>query len=441
MTLIVAEDITLIGAYGSLSAAGAEIRGSRREASINPIHFNPVAVSALIVAGVMFLGAIIAFLRDRSVYRQHEEIASDARRLAAEFRGEVFRDGDDLVVSGAAGKLRVIVRFSYAENTPGVNIRMDVPANFQMSLAARGTTQLPGSSKISTDDKLFDARFAVRSNDPTQAEMFLGSQSVRTELSRLCCTSKAFVTIGRGVMEQSELVVPGDAGRHIANHIRSMQSLAEKLLKMPFAERIVLRAPVRERRAIGRIAIVIGVLATAVALYSATHEHEEAQFAGTAVDSGIPAGVAPNDALVIMGLRGWNLASVPDLDQDAVNWLRVAGVQATTRTPADFSGEGNDGDVAYLLTDNDKERRLIIISKKKVVYDAKYVYLGILAKIPKANLDKIEWASRQPEPPDGDALLVTRTPQDLSSGLILYLSGGQLVSGVPKNYQSLDPSE
>ena len=387
----------------------------------------------------MFLGAIIAYLRDRRVYRQHEEIASDARALASEFHGEVFRDGDDLVVSGAAGKLPMVVRFSYAENTPGVNIRMDVPANFQMSLAARGTSQLLGGSRIATEDKLFDARFAVRSNDSTQAEMFLGSQSVRTELARLCCSSKAFVTIGRGVMEQSELVAPEDAGRHIANHIRSMQFLAEKLLEMPFAEKIVLRAPVRERKAVARIAIVVGILATALGLYSATHQ--QIQQVGSFTDSGVPEGMAPNDAVVIMALRGWSLASVSDLDQDAVNWLRAAGVKATTRTPADFSGEGNDSDVAYLLVNKDKERRLIVLSKKKVVYDTKYGFLGIIARIPKANLDKIEWASRKPEPPDGDAFLITRTPNDLSSGLILYLSDGRLVTGVPSNYQTIDPAE
>jgi hypothetical protein len=73
--------------------------------------------------------------------------------------------------------------------------------------------------------------------------------------------------------------------------------------------------------------------------------------------------------------------------------------------------------------------------------DNNYVFIGILDRIPKANLDKIEWTGRKPELPDGDALLITRTPNDLSSGLVMYLSDGQLVSGAPKNYQTIDLSE
>ena len=75
---------------------------------------------------------------------------------------------------------------------------------------------------------------------------------------------------------------------------------------------------------------------------------------------------------------------------------------------------------------------------RKTRYDVKYSYIGLLAVIPKANISKIQWSSRQPEDPDGDAILLIRKPQDRSSGLIMYFSDGKLVSGVPSDYQSIN---
>jgi hypothetical protein len=68
----------------------------------------------------------------------------------------------------------------------------------------------------------------------------------------------------------------------------------------------------------------------------------------------------------------------------------------------------------------------------------KYSYVALLAVIPKDNIAKIQWSSRKPEDPDGDALLLVRKSQDRASGLVMYFSDGKLVSGVPSDYQSIN---
>ena len=105
-----------------------------------------------------------------------------------------FRDGSDLVVSGSQDKLPVTVRFSYDENTPGLNIRMSVPANFTLTISPKGA-QAPGEGKtlVRTGDDMFDARFVTKTDHMAQAKMFVGGKQALSLLQKLCCSSKTFV--------------------------------------------------------------------------------------------------------------------------------------------------------------------------------------------------------------------------------------------------------
>jgi hypothetical protein len=398
----------------------------------------PVAISALIISAVAFVGALIAYFRDRAVFRHHEEYRKDAIALAKEFGGNLFRDGNDLVLNGIADDVSFVVRFSYGEGTPGLNIRADVPASFQMSIAPKRLTSAEGRTEIRTTDRSFDAMFTVRSNSPTQAKLFIDRKRVLAELPKLCCSTNTLLGITTGTAELSELVIPKDTRNHVADHIRSLKKISDELRQMPFADRVVLRPVKRDRRLVMKLALTIGVAAAVVAVVSSTQQPRETTVPVLETDVRVPAGMPPADADVISSVYGWRLADSSDLDPDAVAWLNEAGLPVNSRLSIDLSGEGTASDLVYLLVNKDGQRRLVILVDHKVVSDVKYPYLGILARVPKQNVQSIEWTSSNPGRPDGDALLITRAPRDRSSGLLLYRSSGRFVTGTMANYQTLN---
>jgi hypothetical protein len=405
------------------------------------MYLNPVAISVIIVAAVIFIGAFIAYFRDRKVYEGHGEYSADARALATKLNGEVFRDGEDLVINGTHSQLPVVIRLSFAENTPGLHIRMVAPANFRMFIVPKGARAIEGKVQVRTNDDSFDARFVTRSDNPTQAKMFLGSKGVLPELGKLGCLSKGYVTFTTGSLEMSEALVPTpNTGHHIQEHLQSMERLAKELARMPFADRVELKPLKRERRMALKVAIVAGMVAALVGIITAAQQPQEIPLPEAGTHANVTEGVMPNDAIAMGSLTDWRAAVASDLDPDAAAWARGAGQKEVGRLTANFSGANRSRpDVAYLLVNNkDGVRRIVLLSDGKNRYDVKYPSLSLLAIVPKANLARIEWASRTPETPDGDAILLVRKPQDRTSGLVLYFSDGKLVSAVPSDYQSIN---
>src|SRR5581483_8543630 len=109
---------------------------------------------ALLTVGVLSLIAVgISVMRRRATFAGYEEIAADARALALLLRGEVFRNFE---------KLPVLIRFSNSENTPGLNIRMQAPASFSLSVAPAAMQLIDGGrSVITTGEHMFDLRFTT----------------------------------------------------------------------------------------------------------------------------------------------------------------------------------------------------------------------------------------------------------------------------------------
>jgi hypothetical protein len=404
------------------------------------MYLNPVAISVVIVAGVIFVGAFIAYFRDRRKYQGHVEYALDAQNLAKRLNGEIFRDGEDLVINGTQGRLPVVVRLSFAENTPGLHIRMAAPANFRMSVVPKGARTSEGKVQVRTGDESFDARFLTKSDHPTQAKMYLGSRGALPELGKLGCLSRGHIKFSTGTIEQSEALIPvPNTGQHIQEHLQSMERLAAELARMPFADRVDLKPLKRERRWMLRLAMVAGMIAALVGIITAAQQPAEVPPPPAGSEAHVPQGVSPLDASVLGPLTGWHAAAAEELDPDAGAWARGAGQKETGRLRADFEAKhAAVKDTAYLLVNDDGQRRLILILAGKVRYDVKYPYLGLAAVIPKANLARIQWKGRKPEDPDGDAVLIVRKLQDRSSGLVLYFSDDKLVSAVPSDYQSIN---
>ena len=404
------------------------------------MYLNPVAISVVIVAAVVFVGAFIAYFRDRKVYGGHKEYASDAQDLAKRLDGEIFRDGDDLVINGTQGGREVVVRLSYAENTPGLHIRMAAPANFRMTVVPKGARASEGKIQVRTGDDSFDARFMTKSDHPTQARMFLGSKGVLLELGKLGCLSHGFINVSNGSIEHSEALVPTpNTGHHIREHLQSMERLASDLAKMPFADRVQLKPLKRDRRWLLRLAIVAGIITALVGIITAAQQPADAPLPIAGTGTFVPPGMTAADAALLGSLRGWHLATADDLDPDAAAWARNAGQKATGHFTGDFDGRRTAlKDSVYLLVNLDGQRRVVVIINDQVRYDVKYSSLGLLSVIPKDNLGRIQWKASNQASPDGDALLLLRNPRDRSSGLVLYFSDGKLESAVPSDYQTIN---
>ena len=313
------------------------------------MNFNPISTVVGIIAAVALLGYIISYFRASVNFSGYQEVAADAQSVARAMKGEIFRDGDDLVISGNYGKLPAIVRFSYADNTPGLNINMKAPSTFRMSVVPKGARASEGRVLVRTPDEMFDARFVTRTDHPTQAKMFLTGKPALEQLQKLCCSSKTFFSVSSGNLELSELVIPTPyTARHIDGHLDSMSKLAQSLSAMPGADEVKITPFKRERNHLITAAMAVLAITGVVVVASAVHERSTA--ANTVADRGpkIPAGVSPVDFPHMRALDGWRLATSDDFDADSVGWARAQGVEPSGHLLAQFNPGDRPGS-AYIL--------------------------------------------------------------------------------------------
>ncbi|HXE91962.1 MAG TPA: hypothetical protein VNK82_13480 [Terriglobales bacterium] len=409
---------------------------------------SPIAIAFAIVLVVAVVGALLHSMKTRQTYAGYEELKADAAVLARRLKGEIFRDGDDLVVSGNSGKLPTVIRFSRQENTPGVMVRMEAPASFTLSVVPKGARATEGRVVVRTPDEMFDARFTTRSDHPTQARMFVGGKPVITHLQRLMCGSGTFLTVSTGAMELSELSIPGPfTARHLENHIDSLAVLARQLEDMPGAEKVKVAAIKGERKWVTRTAVAVGAIAAIAAVVSATYNPPGSEPAEVqAAQGSLPEGVLPADAPQMAGIyerrqdgtARWRLAGEDDFDPAGRSWLRGNRETVSGRVEGDFSGTGGPRDAGYVLVDqNDNTRRVILLAQGFNVYDATYPQVAIAARVPKGILSTIVWVGGPPDNPDGDGLLIVRERDNPASGVVLFVKDRRIISAVPENWQNL----
>ena len=403
--------------------------------------FSPLQVALLIVAALSIVGVVIAFVRSRMTYSGYEDIVNDVRRLALAMHGEIFRDSSDVVISGTYERLPAVVRFSNQENTPGLNIRIQAPATFLMSVVPAGAQVSEGGRNLlKTTDELFDARFNTRTDQPTQANMFINPQ-ITGLLQRLACSRNTYLSIGNGAIELSELVIPDpNPGEHAIDHLKSMAKLSQALHRMPGSDRVKLVTFERERHVAARVAMVVGSVVALVSVFAATRVSNRELVSG--VNQTLSSGILPLDATRIPNTRDWRAATADDFDPVAVAWLRGYRMQPAGRIPGNFSGKRTGRDVAYLLVDREGARRVVLLAGNENRYDTKFPYIGLAVRVPKESVNSIKWAGgKAPEGVDGDGLLLLRKKDDPSSAIVLFLSGRGIVSASPANYQdiSLEP--
>lgn len=399
--------------------------------------FSPLQIALFIVAALSIVGVVITFIRSRMTYSGYEEIVHEVHRVGMALHGETFRDGSDVVVSGSYERLPAVVRFSNEENTPGLNIRMQAPATFLLSVVPSGAQVTEGGRNlVKTTDELFDSRFSTRTDQPTSANMFITKQ-VTGLLQRLACSKNTYLSIGGGAIELSELVIPQPStSQHVLDHLKAMARLSQGLREMPGSDRVKLVTFARERHIAARIAMVVGAAVALLSIFAATQVPNKPPASG--VNQTLSSGILPLDAYHIPNTQGWRTATADDLDPVAVSWLRGNGQQPQGRIEGDFSGKDTGRDVAYLLVGPDGVRRLVLLADSENRYDTKFPYIGLAARVPKGIVNSIQWVGgRAPEGMDGDGVLLVRNKDDATSGVVLFLSGRGIVSASPVNYQDI----
>lgn len=401
---------------------------------------SPLAIVLGIIFGLAVLGALIALVYNLRKFAGFRHIGREAEKIADTLAGELFRDGGDLVISGNFGRLPTVVRFSNKDDVPGLNIRMGVPANFTLWIAPRSADPGEGRATLRTGDSAFDNRFVTRSDDPGQARLFLALQSVPKAIHQIACSNGSFLAITPASVEISELEIPAEAvARHVADHLQSVATLAAALKHMPAADTVKVEPLRKEKRILGRAAIVVGAVTAVVVVIAATQREARKTTPVVAQAETVAAGVLPVDASRIAGVDGWRAATADDFDPDAAAWLRSTGAAVSGRIPGDFSGRGGDQDVAYVLIRSDGVRRIVLIAEGGNRYDVRYPAIAIAARVPNSTLGGVQWMGPAPADVAGDGLLIVRAADDPHSGLVLFLVNGRIVTAVPENYQNLTP--
>jgi hypothetical protein len=385
-------------------------------------------------------------------------MAAAAREVAQALRTEPEKVEGDLVVNGRYGRNPATVRFSSHPEKPPLVIQLTVPlqpwlnagsftsgkqAYFTFSLVPRENVVKERGTILSTGNQALDARFVARCDNPPGAKPFVQDKEIQNELQKLCCSPKTYLRMQGVTME---LVEMGGAqnGRHILAHLESMGKLvgatpapAARAAKrgttgsfqMPRKLAIPLPRFLGER---GPVMLAAGaaLLITALVGWNMLKVEEEDPTAP-------PAGVAAADVALIPDVNHWALVTEKDLDPVAVSWQRSKGGMPLARFNGDFLGSGSPADVVYVLKRRGGMMRVVILSGGKNRYDTNFGALAVVARLPKAGLDGVQWTDMPPATPSGDGLLIMRKGNDPLAAVVIMLLKGKLVTAHPPNYQDL----
>ena len=391
-------------------------------------------LAILIVVLTAAGGGVFALMRSSRLFAGYKDIEPDARALSKLLKGEIFRDGNDLVVSGNYNKLPTIVRFSVDVNTPAVNLRMQAPATFNMSVVPKGARATEGRVLVRTADEMFDARYVTRSDHPTQARMFVTGKPTLVALQKLCCSTQTYFTVTRGAIELSELVLPEHLiGQHLSDHIAQLGSLGNILRQMPGSEEVKIEAIRKDTsHPVVKIALVAGVVLALIVIFA---REPQATVSAQQGDT-LPANVSAIDAPGIPGIQQARVATANDMDPGLAAWVRDAQGDATGHLQLNLAGDAVSNDAAYYIIDQRGPRVVILLNHANLV-DIRYNNVAGFARVPKELASSIEWATPPTSPGDGDGVLIVTNAGDPASASIIFASGNKTVSGIPQDYRNL----
>jgi hypothetical protein len=402
--------------------------------------FSSLQFALVVVAVLSIVGVVISFFTKKKTFSGYEDIALEARQIARFVHGEMFRDGDDLGITGNYRNQPVMVRFSYSETTPGLNIRFGAPVSFTISVVPKGERASEGRVLVRTGVDMFDARFATRTDQPTQAKMILGGKSALAAIQKLCCGNKTFLTMTKGSIELSELIIPAPStAKHVQDHIESMAALSAASAQIPGAEAVKVQKYEKERTApVARLAIMAGAAAVIIAALSGVGQKSGGATAAAANNAPVHEPVPLDDANVIGSVTGWHVASTDEFNPDVATWMTTHGETPSGHLELDVANNGSKNDFAYMLESNTGIPRLVVAQHGAVIDDRIAPGLVGIARVPMGNLGGVEWASKPPRMPQGEAVLaIFKDDAGTLKGQVLFPENGRLLSGRPNDYRDI----
>ncbi len=395
-----------------------------------------VALGLLLIA---LAGALIRFVKSARRFAGYSELREDVRGLEQYLNGESFRDGADLVVSGNLKTRRTNVRFSQAENMPGVNLRMQVPSTFDLLIAPRNSNILEEAQQFRSGDDYLDSRWIFQSSQPAVAQMFISGDRTLAELRKLCCSSDTLLRFEEGALELSEMIIPEKRlTYHLSAHVESMAWMAGQLAQMPDASRLKMERVAPKRRTHRLVVILIVTVALSVGVAGlARYQREKVMVTATSGVGGTPQGIPPDEASLIPNLKGWRLSSSADFDSALVRWMHDSDVLPSGRLEGNFVAGGAGNDHAYLLMNGEGAHRLVVIATDHVKVDETLPTVALIAKVPGTAMRGIKIETGSPASGKSDGILIVRETNNLHSGLLLSFRDDSLTTAVPADYRTV----
>ncbi|HEY1527831.1 MAG TPA: hypothetical protein VGH51_16480 [Candidatus Angelobacter sp.] len=399
----------------------------------------PQALILNITIVVGIVGIVAYWIRRFAVFLGYKSIQPDVLQIAVLLKTQPLRDRSDIVIAGYYGGRPTIVRFSHRVDTPGLDIQMRVPATVNIFLSPKAiASESEGRVPIRTGSAALDRRFNARTDHPTEIRMLMAGSAVKSSLEQLCCSTQTGLTVKDRAIELSELTIPPFTANHVFDHLQSMLTLAKAIEDMPGTDRIKVDPLPRQGSSWPvRIALGGGLICLVGLLFTQPYSHP--QGANASVNAIAETGVMPADASRMQQLPGWHVARRDEFSGSALRFLREHRLEASGHIMGDFGGRGGAADSAYLLLDATGRRRVSMMAKGMVAYDAIFPRIDALARISKSSVATIQWMSSGPQyPPDGDALLVIQNANDPTGSVVLLRHGTQTLSARPKDFNNID---
>lgn len=398
----------------------------------------PLALILNIAIVVGIVGIVVYWVRHFVVFLGYKAIAPDVLKIAELLKAQPLRDRSDVVLEGHYGGNPTIIRLSHRVDTPGIDIQMRVPATISFFLMPKNfATKNEGRVLMRTDSAPLDRRFHARTDHPMEFKMLTASAAIKTSLEQLCCSTQTGLTVRDRVIELSELTIPPFTANHVFDHLQSMLTLAKAIHEMPGADLIKIDPlPRRGSSWPIRIALAGGLVCLVALLFTQPYNRMPDASANTAAPL---VGVPPADAIRLQHLQGWHAATKDDFSGAVQRYLQERRLEPAGHIVADFQGSSRLSDSAYLLIDTSGRKRVSMLARGAVAYDAIFPRVDFLARISKSAMTKIQWMSSGPPlPPDGDGLLVVQNANDPTASVVLLRHGSQTLSTRPADFNKID---
>jgi hypothetical protein len=399
----------------------------------------PIMIFLLAVA-IPLLGYMVEVLLGKFRLRGYGHIARDVRLLGTAIHGKTDRDGEDVVLRGNAHSWPVSVRFSQSELKPGLNIKMSVPSGITLYCVPRDQKSEVGRVSLRSADPRFEARFRLSTNHPLEARIVFDSATMG-EIEKLCSSTSTFLAMENRTLELSELVLPEDnVYQHVLSRIQGMAKITDATAQMPSAATTKAVSGFARQWNWFRIAYVGFPILLILSVIVLARAHK-APNAPSPPPVPYPVGISRDEAAQIPDIQQWRLAQPVDFAPGGLSWMQQHGSPLTGRIPVSFTHSATGG-VAYILKRIDvtdgRSGRLVMFADGQLRFDLVLPELGIVAPIRLDVIESIQWTGRAPVgQPDSDGILVVRRLEEPETATIFFFSGLHLLSGRPKDYQSL----